>query len=254
MQHRARRRMAEMNHPVIIYQMAKVGSRSVEQALERAGCDSVHIHYLFDLEEKMVRHIEQRVPIPDHFWTSGALRRQWTDRPRRIITLVRDPVARFISGCFHSPELLGLDLSTREQAQEEVERLSCRPGAFDYPQRWFSEELQRATGIDAMAHSFDAAQGFARIATDRFEVLVLQTEQLQTLLPGVVSDFVGRPLQAVTTGVRADAMYQTVKQAFYIPSDILDTVYGSPFAAHFYTAAQRERFRQRWSQDRSVPA
>lgn len=244
--YQAKQYLDSLEHPILIYQMAKVGSRSVKEALEAADLSTVHIHFLTNLNEHLHTHVEKRIPIPNHFWVSSALQRRLDQQRWRIITLVRDPVSRALSGSFHSPELCGVDVSSYDRAWKTVIEEKLHNSDFEYPARWFEEELQQVFGVDVMAYPFNREEGYARIETERCDVLVCQMERLSTLIPSVISDFVGRQLSPTWTGVRTDSTYQAIKEDAYLPVEVLDRVYSSEYAKHFYSPKQIKDFRHRW--------
>lgn len=250
--YQAARYLDTLNDPVLIYQMAKVGSRSVKEALEAADVSTLHVHFLTDIHEHLQTHVEKQIPIPKHFWVSSALRPR-IDRQRwRIITLVRDPVSRALSECFHSPELTEVDVSSYDRAWETVVKKKLHNCDLEYPARWFEEELQHVFDVDVLAHPFNRREGYTRIETAECDVLVCQMERLSTLIPTVISEFVGRPLEPTRTGVRTDSTYQAIKEDAYLPVTVLDRVYTSDYVEHFYSPKQIKTFRERWRRSEPV--
>ena len=61
---------------------------------------------------------------------------------------------------------------------------------FLVPLRWFDEDFRPATGIDLYECAFDPDCGYARVAGEGLEVLVLSYEQLDRL-SGVIAEFAG---------------------------------------------------------------
>jgi hypothetical protein len=98
--------------PVLVYQMSKVGSSTVQETLHEAGIPSLHVHFVDaeHWEEASNLYTENNEPLPHHFHT-GRLVRLWlnqTNRQVRVVTLVRDPIARYVSGAFEVGNLKGV--------------------------------------------------------------------------------------------------------------------------------------------------
>ncbi len=93
-------------HPVriLIYQMGKVGSTSVQRSLYDAGVGPLHVHYIHADLSHMERFTETEKDFPLHFYIGRVLRYYLaiTSHRLKIITLVRDPIARFVSAQFQT--------------------------------------------------------------------------------------------------------------------------------------------------------
>src|SRR5438105_1457122 len=183
--------------------MGKVGSTSVFGALRRSGLAAFHVHrmsaaYLERIVEERralgwdvnmpptLAH--QRLGLTVYAKVIAAVRRA------KIVTLVRDPVARNLSAYFHSLDRI---LSTANAHEAfSIDEL-CR-GFFDRfthdePLTWFDDELLPVLGIDAYAHPFPA-QGHTTIHTDQFDVLIMRSELHDDLKHSILSTFLGKPI------------------------------------------------------------
>src|SRR5262245_22896629 len=129
---RARYETAELDtaSAVLVYQMGKVGSGSVMHALKAEAVPAFHVHNLapdqLARSGALHRNAFGRFDI-DYTWYIGcALSRRIQAAPPgrrfRVITLVRDPIAREVSGIFQVPELYGTDLVDAER-RFDVERV-----------------------------------------------------------------------------------------------------------------------------------
>src|SRR5689334_3346689 len=93
------RRESPATVPVIVYQMAKVGSSAVVAALQQAGIPALHVHrmdadHLCSMRQARAFLGWQVPPVPAHDLLGLELRRDVIAPGHRadIITLVRDPI------------------------------------------------------------------------------------------------------------------------------------------------------------------
>jgi hypothetical protein len=107
-QHRMlRRHYARSKGAIVVHQMSKVGSQTVVASLHEALPDHAiyHTHFISDQGlawlEGFVRERWGSVHIPQHLWHGQFVRGNLCDAAAperlRVVTLVRDPVARNIS-------------------------------------------------------------------------------------------------------------------------------------------------------------
>jgi hypothetical protein len=94
--------------PILIYQMGKVGSTSISKSLELFGYSSVfHIHRL---NPEHIDHVREnfltRNLEPSSFRIGKLLYRYIIEKKRhiKVITLIRDPISRNISGFFENKD------------------------------------------------------------------------------------------------------------------------------------------------------
>ncbi len=166
----------------------------------------------------------------------------------KVITLVRDPVASKISAAFqlrrYNPDLSVNDASAaRRWLHENIDFDESPP----YESAWFDREIKAVFDIDVYEHPFDPEKGYTRIRTSRADVLVLRLEDLDDLIPSVVSDFVDAPLTVERTNTRSDETYQTIKRTFALPTSTLYRVYSQRMVQHFYSDREIESFIDSWS-------
>ena len=254
--------------PIVVYQMGKVGSQAVVQGLERTlGRPVFHIHFLTPenlawAEETYRTHWDRRHD-PDHVWDSYHLQRRLArDRGAcrwKVITLVRDPVARNLSSFFQVAERrFGLDLGRLGSAVEREATWMELTDAFldrfdehDVPDRWFDDELRTALGVDVYEAPFPA-RGWSLHASSAADVLVLQLERLHETAKEAFPAHLGvpvLPLAPVNVGGSKDygRLYERFISEIRLPKAYLDRAYASRYAKHFYTPIEREELARRWA-------
>jgi hypothetical protein len=258
--------------PILVYQMGKVGSRTVRESLRRVGLPSrvLHVHFLTDegirREEELHRRTWRQDGRAAHVWRSQHLRRR-LDRPPpagrwHVVTLVRDPIARNLSSFFQTGEReLGLDFgqhTSEEKADAHVEELTRlfleRFGGHEAPLTWFDSELKTVFGIDVYAVPFNHARGYQIYENDAARVLLIRLEDLRTCAPAAFRDFLG--LESFTlaeTNVAEEKDYGRAYRRFVagvqLPSAYIARMYDSRYARQFYSEGELDAFRRRWEGD-----
>jgi hypothetical protein len=246
--------------PVIVYQMAKVGSSTVVAALQGAGLPVFHVHRM-DAEhtERMLdtrRALGWLVPptLPPHDVLGLRIRRRLLDRGGRakIITLVRDPIARNFSSYFEHLDAIWRTGNAHVVVPMEtiVDEFGLR-FPHDEPLTWFDEEMLAATGIDVYAHDFPAS-GHSTIHTERFELLILKAEIPDADKSDALARFLDLPSLALpamnrTADKAKGAAFQEFARSVKLDGAYLDRMLESRYARHFYSDEERARFRRRYS-------
>ncbi len=249
--------------PVLVYQMGKVGSTAVVAALERAGLPVLQIHSLGEGLLGYYRKLRREGwPVPPHVHLGLALRerlREGWPGPLRVISLVRDPVAREVSNRFENIRMIEAPLFDArgrlygEAMLRHVEAWLCREGALDYVFGWFDRELKPVLGVDVMALPFPAEQGWIVHRASGVEVLLMQQEALGEAGPQALRAFLGAegpvaiPEGRRREGMRFGEVYRWVRERLRLPRQVLERIYGSRFCTHFYTEGQRRAFLERWA-------
>lgn len=248
--------------PVVVFSMGKTGTTALTAAIESAsGRPVVKAHALSraGIDRRMTKAARLAiVERPRFLWACEEIAEvlgrggDWD-----LLCGVRDPVALAVSDHFY-----GL------QRQREVGR-DPWIDPFDHDGHlaaiadnlhdnfltldWFDTELRPLTGIDVYATPFPHHDGTATHEAGRFRALVLRAEDLPDRGPLAVQRFLGldQPLaidrRNEGTSSRPGSAYRRVLEGGGLPGDLLDEVYRTPMARHFYREDERRAFRARWS-------
>ncbi|MHA2427317.1 MAG: putative capsular polysaccharide synthesis family protein [Candidatus Hermodarchaeia archaeon] len=254
---------------ILIYQMGKVGSATVYETLLRANLSHpiYHIHFL---SNRGIRNAEEFFlnltnPInPGHLRLSKILR-QILDKNSgtgwKVITLVREPIARDISDFFQTldryhPELMeNGEIKTNEIIELLVNAFSDYEPDADYANTWFDKELKNVFCVDVYAYGFDLEKGYS-IIRDRgnAEVLILRVEDLNMNLENALVRFLdlNNPISIIKSNVGSEKKYAeaygNVLKDIRIPKAVCRKIYSAKYAQHFYSKRMLDKFTQRWSQ------
>ena len=237
--------------PVLVYQMGKVGSSSVERTLAGAGIPKVHVHFIAPASWKETArwHRKNGQTLPPHFHKGRLLRHwiNWTERQVRVVTLVRDPIARHVSGAFETGHFTEFPTKNQSKALQELRNQLCAEDVLDYPYTWFDRESAPVFDVDVLNHPFNREKGYGRIKNENVDLLILTLEQLNDLVPTVLSAFVGTSVEIEKARVRTDEVYDRVKEQLTLPESTVRRLYDHSWMRHFYTEQDIERFTQRWT-------
>lgn len=243
--------------PAIVYQMGKVGSKTVERTLEAHGVvPAFHIHRMAPAHIRTVKQQDWYGPVTrplDALGLAlhGAVVRK--HRPARFISLVRDPVGRNVSAFFENyRHLVG---EKYRDSDMEVGRMIDRfltSYPHEVPLTWFDHEVRDTLGIDVFAQPSPAEPGWMTAENPPFRLLVLKLEADDVVLAKALGSFVGvDDLELVRANVGAEKEYAKdyaeFKRRIRLPGEYLDRMYGSRYAKHFYTDEELASFRKRWS-------
>jgi Putative capsular polysaccharide synthesis protein len=245
---------------VLTHTYGKVGSTAIHKAVGKLpGYQSFQTHFISaqGVANALQMHREPHDPI--HMLQGDALRREieaQPDRPIRVITLVRDPVARAVSDVFENPEMLGPEVDMRELPLEKLIALAEQQvrGSLIYTEQWFDLELKALLGFDLFSRAFDRRSGFEIFKEGRFELLAGKLERLSNHGAGHLGRFLDLggdfpiPQSRARSATGEAALYDQVRRGLKLPAGLLDEVYSSRVCKYFYTPEELEGFRTRWIQ------
>jgi len=256
---------------LLIYQMPKTGSQTVEATLRECGFPRQvwRFHYLSKLQEAMLSE-QLAGTAAEETWKTDVrdqlvlLRRMSRMlRRRRWLRRLGLPVQRIevITG---ARELIGLALSsifenraffapcgqelTPEACRTELER----PGMFSNLDHWFDLELKASTGVDIYRTPFPRKKGYTIVQNSFARVLVYRIEALENL-PQMLHDFLGCRVRTVEDRNRSETKtyagnYESVRSRLRLPPALVEARYRTRVMRYFYDHDELEVFRRQWSE------
>ena len=258
---RLRAERAFQDVPILVYTMGKVGSSTVHHSLREAGFGerTFHIHSLRpDYLATWRRALNVAgVEVPHTIHESEAVLEQMNaapDRPIKVVTLIRDPLAREVSDIYENPyrapHIVNEDGSFHVQLT--VNHLTtelAKPRPCNEFFKWFPEQPGRVLGIDVLATPFDKERGWQIYRQGRVEMLLIRLEDLSRVGTDVLTEFIGasEPIEMIKSHVRQDDSYPVVKRKFKVPHSVCEEIHQHPMMRHFYSEAQLDDMRSRWT-------
>jgi hypothetical protein len=240
--------------PIIVHTMGRVGSSSVAFACEElSNYQTYHTHFLNrdsidDLMRradrrgrKVAPNIQRSLTVLNEILPQGG--------PVKMITLVRDPVARNLSGCFANfltkNKGLGEARLTPQMVEEQFSSFY-----HDRPVWWFDRELKEPLGIDLLGSAFPQDQQFDRRSFGQIDLLVMQAELSDEIKLKVLREFLESDeleLKRRNVHAKKDDRYSLFLQLAPVTEEYMDKFYDQPYVKHFYDDAMLRGFRTLWS-------
>jgi putative capsular polysaccharide synthesis protein len=269
--------------PVLLYQMGKVGSKTIRDSLQAIELDRpvFHVHFLSpERVKKMARERRryfgtEKQHLLRHIWQYQYLRKRIAKgldgEKWKIVTLTREPISKNISTFFENLEIEPLDDGRRFGIQsdyydfdivvdlentEQLVQLFFDRLYHDRPLVFFDQEIKRVFGIDVFSSEFPVSKGFKIYREEHAEVLLVRLEDLNDCARGAFKEFLNIDnLTLLNTNVGSQKiyapLYRQVLDAIVLPESYVERIYASKYMRHFYSKAEILKFRARWSTSRS---
>lgn len=249
--------------PVLVYQNGKVGSSTVSESLLEAGIKNTHIHrFLFknDIVKELILGKEQMEAVEgfDGFEKNSL---QYVEcvkkelKSKKIITLVRDPIAVDLSTVF---EWIGTGVSDRyfsEQLKQGrpfskiVSEMMIR--IQDRMFMWFKEELEELTSINIFDYPFDREKGHSVIIKNGVEILILKAENLSQE-EKAIKNFIGlSQFELLNKNIGKEKeysyIYKKTMEKLKLPKEYIEHYYhNNLYMDYFYTEEEQKKFMDKW--------
>lgn len=266
---RQRTRFSQLHRKraVIIYQMAKVGSSTIRLSL-RAASLFLPIYFVHTLTRNGIKEMEEfylsagipMIPKAGHLLVSrfllSQLEKGLTGGRWKVITLVRDPIARNISLLFQQGPFLLSDFKLRlkegtldvvEVAEMFEQKYPSQVNCLD----WFDRELKQTFGVDVFATEFNRTAGYQIYRNPCVDVLLLKLEQLAECAGPAFKKFLGlERFVLINTNIGLQKAYASEYKQFLdrivLRRDYLERFYASEQIQHLYSDEEIDVFRRRW--------
>lgn len=258
--------------PLLLFQMGKVGSQTVEQTLVNLKLKRTifHFHWLspemlkFTLDKS--EFLGRAYPGRD-YWESiyvkesilPSLSTQGVD----VITLTREPIARNLSAFFYSwgywyPDMLEKfsDLNNYPEAKQDVTNHFVEKFHHQRTLDWFDTDLAPYYGFDIYQEEFHPEKGYQIYRTPEINLLIIRLEDLNRCLQLALEEFFGASYpdyKMKTKNLSQSREYNHLYKDFLnntnLPQDYVDYIYNSRYARFFYTERELDSFKDRWIKD-----
>lgn len=242
--------------PILVYQVGKVGSKSVFYSLKSQGELVFHTHSLEParIYDGMRRLNSARANVWYERWLW--INREIIQKKKkiRVITLFRDPIALQVSSYFQNLErMTGREAAYETLSLEELHQIFLEKHSDpDYTLNWFDGDFIPVLGVDIYAHPFPHEQGYNVIKQDHIEILILRLESDNALKQKAIAEFTGIADFKLTdinvTEERAEAeAYREFKKRVQVPQHIIDKAYTARITRYFYTDDEIAAMRAKWT-------
>jgi len=173
------------------------------------------------------------------------------EREWKIISLMRDPIARNISTFFWSIQKYYNEHPQTFKPQMVTAFLENYP-FHDTPITWFERELVPFLDFNIYEHPFDKAAGYTIYDTPYAQLLLLRTEQLTEIGSEAFAKFFDRPGVEVkhrSYGAKrfSGGAYKDFHEKAKFSKEYLDRMYDNDHVRYFYKEDEIQAFREQWS-------
>jgi hypothetical protein len=233
---------------ILVYQMGKVGSStlygSISDKLGRQHSFVCPTNNTLDDKSNLdikVYHSHRYVDF------SNSLKKRIPSSKNKILTLVREPIGRNISGFFEDP-------SFRQIVQlNDINNLTeTFISRFNHqlPLEWFDVELKNNFNIDVYSKPFDVERGYSIYKNGNNECMVIRVDKMNDLF-NTVCDFLeldNLPRKDYNiTGDRSNGnIYKLLKENIKLPTNYIDKMYNSKLVKHFFNETEINDLRKKW--------
>lgn len=215
---------------ILVYQMGRVGSTAVFEALRKRKLTVRKIHYMYTNGEykKATGNFVDTIKK-----SSGIF---------NVVSLVRNPLTRNLSAVMNKTYL------AKNPAYEEVLEDYLHKYNHQWPLIWFDLELNKVFDIDIYSWHFNTEEGYSVYRYGKLNLLVIQNEKINHVARKAfkewysLSNFSVPPFNQ-TVGKRLDYANYIKAHAVFSPQ-FLDTVYNSKYVQHFYSKEDIAKMRK----------
>lgn len=248
---------------VLVFQMGKVGSSTICSALSRLNIPNTHLHTFRGHEEFLMYKNRSDIrkyfdPVDRHVYRMvlGARLKIFQKKKNlKIISLVRDPMAVFVSRFFQDLHLFMIEAKRKNVVHENrtnmvdflmesfLDKIDYR-----YFLDWFENELESCFKLNVYKDNFDFEKKRQIVSDEDGDLLVLRMEDLSDKEQDL-ADFLGVPEFKMKSENKADEKwYAELYKAFLQEMDFSKFlwVYDTRLARHFYTEEDISGFKLKW--------
>ena len=234
--------------PVIIHSMGKVGSSTVFESLKK----EIPFNRLFQvhfLNEENLEKIKDEYTKIQSYRALKALKGN-RSRKVKIITLLRDPVARDISALSQNYNLIfGIEDVSKLSKQMCLQWLQKQD--HNYPHRWFEIEFSEFWGIKIFDLPFDRHKHYEIYSWGEIDLLIFKMEHLNEVFEEGIKRFlnidVTQKKENLSSQKKGSKLFQELRSEYVVPASQREKILKNGFMSHFYSDSEIESFIERWS-------
>lgn len=218
---------------ILVYQPGKVGSMSINKSIQNYGGYALHCHVLDDVGE-----------LDDDLWKILNI------KSGKIISLVRDPIARQIAAMWQN--IHQMQWYNLEADFAEIEQYWFSDQFEQKEFQWFDSQMKRYFKIDVFEYPFDQEKGYSIIKEGNIELLLMKLEKLDEL-EDVIGSFLNiKQFRLCNDNIGIEKpyrfAYREFKENFVISKKRLEDIYiRNDYMKHFYSEQECNELYSRWS-------
>ncbi len=257
--------IAEKQDLILVHQMGRAASMTITNTIRSLNLNQpvYHTHWLNPKSVKMrvervnswqnagagplnVRVAELLCPEIEHHLDG----RHW-----RIISILREPVARNVSAFFLDIERFFPNFYKRYQNKEislsEMKEVFLNEFPHEMPLDWFEVEMEGAFGLNVFDQEYDDRKGYLTLEDNNVSLLVIKLERLNDCYKEAFKTFFGKEPEAlvnthVTENDKCSSMYKDFLREVVLPEEYLSKMYDCNYVRHFFSEKEVSEFKNKW--------
>ena len=247
---------AKQDPLIIVYQMGKVGSRSVFESLKESGVKPIfHVHRMIPSNIERVKNGYRKrnvTPLNERIGPMLYNKISKGKRKAKIITLVREPLGRNISAFFENLQIfIGSDYNDTDFQLKKLIDIFIKEYSHEVPSQWFDLEFKKATGVNVYNYPFPKHKGYMTIEENNIELLIMKLEIPDALKERAIADFMHLDkFRLISQNLAKDKTYsktyQQFKKTVRLPTAYVRNMLSSKYATHFYSEKDINALWVRW--------
>lgn len=239
----------------LIYSMGKVGTTTVYSLLKAQHPEypiiQVHFmsdHWVKDILPGMGPEVSGNLSIAENAY---ALITQHPKHRLKVVTMVREPVARQISDIFENWKAIFNVYLMSDISYSKMEEY-LNDWNYQYTLNWFDSEFKAYLDFNIYDRPFDKRKGYSIYRTRKADILIIRTENINNCLVDAIQKFCGLKIEltgSANTIEQKDGkeLYYKLIEEYEVPLEKLKLLYSSKLVRHFYTEVEIDGFIKRWS-------
>lgn len=253
-----KRALSKSSPPVLVYQMGKVASSTIYQALIKdEDFITFHVHRLNPVN--IIKHRQDRIEkgwqtpekiheILSPFIYNNIIK---SKMPIKIITLVRDPISRNISDYFQVLD----QIWSIKNAYSKLSLEELTQGFFekhlDYvPLTWFDLEFKEVLDVDVYKYNFPQDKGYLQIKSGCYDILIMKHNLDDQIKQEILGQFLGKNFSLVSKNVADEKGYADTYRKFLatvkLPESYVNKMLDSKYTQHFYSNKEINKLKEKW--------
>lgn len=222
--------------PVFVFQMGKVASSTIFDTLTAQYPGAVgHAHFIGESNWASILFYE---------WAKSG-------KPLKIISPVRDPVSRNISGYFQLfKDYTNVDVDSPELNHDLLYNKFLSNYNHTLPLTWFDDMIKHYFGIDVYQQDFPE-KGYTTYTHNNVSLLVFRIDIPDSEKEIAIRNFLDfEDIHLKKSNVSAKKEYADLYARFLdeltLPDDYLDMMCSSRFTKHFFSEDEIKGIKQKW--------
>ncbi|MGK7933370.1 MAG: putative capsular polysaccharide synthesis family protein [Microcystaceae cyanobacterium] len=256
--------LAEIRQPelILVHQMGKVGSMSIYESLKtlNLGIPIYHTHNLiarnfedFDTKLKILRYRNQKERLMTEWCIYHKILQGLHDKKWKIITFVRDPIAKNISDFFQnlSNPFFHSNGTIENKDVDELIQYFLDKFHHQWVLNWLNHNINDVFEVDVFSEEFPKDKGYQILKTNNVEILLMRTEDINLRIKDAMREFMNlQEFNLIEKNIgdkkKYAQKYKKFQESINLPPSYINEMYNSKYTQHFYSQEEIEKFEAKW--------